>query len=170
MFRKFSFDPFFVPKKEGENNINNNNSNNKKEEKTEESVSNSKTQTHFQNNQDKKREIEEKDGEKYFISNFIPNLWMKNILLGTRRHNWEGRIEIKCPKTNLVSVIEWKEEQSGSFFNTSYSNAVNVSLYSFSDSSLFSSAPHTNLPNSALNSGVLLKEIKGEAGEDMFFL
>eukprot|EP01091_Cochliopodium_minus_P008376 TRINITY_DN1887_c0_g1_i2.p1 TRINITY_DN1887_c0_g1~~TRINITY_DN1887_c0_g1_i2.p1 ORF type:complete len:351 (-),score=100.30 TRINITY_DN1887_c0_g1_i2:485-1537(-) len=125
LFRKLSFDSFFVPKKGEEVNSkeekteepSNNTNNNSTSSSSTSSSSTSNSKTHlFQNNQEKKREIEEKDGEKYYISNFIPNLWMKNILLGTRRHNWEGRIEIKCPKTNLVCVIEWKEEQSGSFF------------------------------------------------------
>ena len=79
-------------------------------------------------------------------------------------------IEIKCPQTNLIAVIEWKEIQTGSFFAPVYKNPVKVEVYKLSDFSDFSS--QTALFSNSLTSSLkpntqnpkikLLKELRGK--------
>ena len=70
--------------------------------------------------------MEEIEGEKYFFNNFVPDLWMKNVLIGTRRHSWEGEILITCPSTKLQASVKWSEKGEGSYMYPIYSNVIDV--------------------------------------------
>lgn len=48
--------------------------------------------------------------EEYILSRPLPDMWVKNVILGTKRLSWEGELTISCPKTGLKAVLILKEE------------------------------------------------------------
>jgi len=49
-------------------------------------------------------------GEHYLFSKPLPDVWIKNTIIGTKREPWDGEVLITCPKTNLKCTITFKEE------------------------------------------------------------
>jgi len=48
--------------------------------------------------------------ETYLITKAFPDIWIRNVILGTKRESWEGEIVITCHKSNLRAVLFFKEE------------------------------------------------------------
>jgi len=51
-----------------------------------------------------------KHEERYIISKSLPDMGIKNVILGTRRHAWEGQLEIVCEKSGLKANFNYYEE------------------------------------------------------------
>jgi hypothetical protein len=49
-------------------------------------------------------------GEQYIFNKPLPDLWIKNTIIGTKREPYDGEVIITCPKTNLKCSIHYKEE------------------------------------------------------------
>jgi len=56
-------------------------------------------------------------GEQYIFDKPTPDLWVKNMILGTKREPWDGEIVVSCAKTGLKAKINWKEE---GWYTTNY--------------------------------------------------
>jgi len=48
--------------------------------------------------------------EEYVSNKAFPDMWVKNVILGTKRIVWEGELIITCAKTGLRAVLVYKEE------------------------------------------------------------
>jgi hypothetical protein len=48
--------------------------------------------------------------EEYQFSVFLPDLLVKNVILGTKRIVWDGKATISCPQSNLRAEFQYKEE------------------------------------------------------------
>jgi len=48
--------------------------------------------------------------EVYEMPRGMPNLGVKNVILGTRRHAWEGEVTILCAKTGYKAVLNYFED------------------------------------------------------------
>jgi len=48
--------------------------------------------------------------EVYELPKGLPDMGVKNVILGTRRHAWEGEIQIICKKTGYKAVLTYAEE------------------------------------------------------------
>lgn len=51
-----------------------------------------------------------KHNEHYDFSSVLPNLSIKNVILGTKRIYWDGEITVHCPETGYRAKMVFKEE------------------------------------------------------------
>lgn len=49
-------------------------------------------------------------GEEFIISKALPDMLLKNVIIGTKRIVWDGPIVIECPKHGFKAALEYKEE------------------------------------------------------------
>lgn len=73
--------------------------------------------------------------EQYIFSKSLPDVCVRNLILGTKRIAWDGEINIYCPKSGLEANIVYKEEgwSSVNVAHGSISRRGNsVPLYTFS--------------------------------------
>jgi hypothetical protein len=82
-------------------------------------------------------------GEEYVSNKAFPDMWVKNVILGTKRIVWEGELIITCAKTGmdtrisvpnstlgLRAVLTYKEEVNFYIFVTQYQTGLVLSKYS----------------------------------------
>jgi hypothetical protein len=50
-----------------------------------------------------------KHGECYYFPKGMPDMGIKNVVLGTRRHSWEGEVVIICEKSGYKAVLNYYE-------------------------------------------------------------
>lgn len=48
--------------------------------------------------------------EEYTTSKPYPNIWIRNVILGTKRESWDGLVTITCPQTKVTASFVYKEE------------------------------------------------------------
>jgi len=48
--------------------------------------------------------------ERYILEKAMPDITIKNVILGTRRHPYEGDVKIRCEKTGLVANLTYFED------------------------------------------------------------
>jgi len=52
----------------------------------------------------------EMNNQKYVINKTMPDMMIRNVILGTRRHAWEGEVTIICQETGLKAQLNYYEE------------------------------------------------------------
>lgn len=52
----------------------------------------------------------QKHGERYLFSSALPNLTIKNVLIGSKRIAWEGDLTIECPESGYKATMRFSEQ------------------------------------------------------------
>jgi len=48
--------------------------------------------------------------EQYFFSTVLPDLSIRNVIIGTKRLSWDGEVSIVCPETGYKAIFSYSEE------------------------------------------------------------
>jgi len=92
-------------------------------------------------------------GEQYLTN--MPNVSIKNVILGTKRIAWDGPCVIRCEKTGLQCHLKFKEE-GWNCYNTV---TANISKISDPDAPLYTLSGHLGETISITNTATNLTEV-----------
>jgi len=48
--------------------------------------------------------------EQYLFSTVLPDLSIRNVIIGTKRLSWDGEVSISCPETGYKAIFSYQEE------------------------------------------------------------
>lgn len=51
-----------------------------------------------------------KHGETYVFSKSVPDVAIKNVIIGTKRISWSGKVSITCPESGYQATMDFSEE------------------------------------------------------------